>query len=122
HYEFGFRRGNEHHFKERYEKAQPHQGQFKTKARWGDKHGGYGEHYWDYNHDGHHSDHGGSSDDEGGDETDPVPDYQPQASQEDRVKRQHEEIPARSHLSYDSESGTVVDTATGQRYLLSPIN
>lgn len=22
--------------------------------RWGDKHGGYGEHYWDYNHAGHH--------------------------------------------------------------------
>lgn len=21
--------------------------------RWGDKHGGYGEHYWDYNHHGH---------------------------------------------------------------------
>lgn len=21
--------------------------------RWGDKHGGYGEHYWDFNHDGH---------------------------------------------------------------------
>lgn len=21
--------------------------------RWGDKHGGYGEHYWDYNHAGH---------------------------------------------------------------------
>lgn len=30
--------------------------------RWGDKHGGYGEHYWDFNHaghgdnDGHHHD------------------------------------------------------------------
>lgn len=22
-------------------------------VRWGDKHGGYGEHYWDYNHHGH---------------------------------------------------------------------
>jgi hypothetical protein len=22
-------------------------------VRWGDKHGGYGEHYWDYNHAGH---------------------------------------------------------------------
>lgn len=27
--------------------------------RWGDKHGGYGEHYWDYNHAGHGGDGGG---------------------------------------------------------------
>lgn len=33
HYEFGFRRGNEHHFTEKYEKAAPHQGHFKTKVR-----------------------------------------------------------------------------------------
>lgn len=26
--------------------------------RWGDKHGGYGEHYWDYNHAGHGGDDG----------------------------------------------------------------
>ena len=33
HYEFGYRRGNEHHFQERYEKAAPHAGHFKTKVR-----------------------------------------------------------------------------------------
>lgn len=27
--------------------------------RWGDKHGGYGEHYWDYNHAGHGHDGAG---------------------------------------------------------------
>ncbi|XP_044252876.1 uncharacterized protein LOC123003899 isoform X2 [Tribolium madens] len=54
HYEHGHKRGNEHHFIERHEKAHPHAGEFKTKVRWGDKHGGYGEHYWDYNHAGHH--------------------------------------------------------------------
>ena len=31
-------------------------------VRWGDKHGGYGEHYWEYNHgpkhDYKHHDHG----------------------------------------------------------------
>ena len=32
HYEFGYRRGNEHHFQERYEKAAPHAGHFKTKV------------------------------------------------------------------------------------------
>ncbi|KAF5271198.1 hypothetical protein FQA39_LY08205 [Lamprigera yunnana] len=56
HYEFGEKRGNEHHFIERHEKAHPHAGEFKTKVRWGDKHGGYGEHYWDYNHAGHDHD------------------------------------------------------------------
>lgn len=56
HYEHGHKRGNEHHFIERHEKAHPHAGEFKTKVRWGDKHGGYGEHYWDYNHAGHGDD------------------------------------------------------------------
>ncbi|CAH1376698.1 unnamed protein product, partial [Tenebrio molitor] len=59
HYEHGHKRGNEHHFIERHEKAHPHAGEFKTKVRWGDKHGGYGEHYWDYNHAGHGHDGGG---------------------------------------------------------------
>ncbi|XP_064476041.1 uncharacterized protein LOC135389921 [Ornithodoros turicata] len=47
-YEFGYRKGNPHHFQERHESRHgPH---FRTKQRWGDKHGGYGEHYWEYNH------------------------------------------------------------------------
>lgn len=29
--------------------------------RWGDKHGGYGEHYWDFNHAGHGDDVGHES-------------------------------------------------------------
>lgn len=33
HYEFGHKRGNEHHFQERHEKAAPHHGIFKTKVR-----------------------------------------------------------------------------------------
>ncbi|KAJ1522925.1 hypothetical protein ONE63_002064 [Megalurothrips usitatus] len=44
-----------------------HQGQ----VRWGDKHGGYGEHYWDYNHGGHH----GGDGDGGGEGSAPVPDF-----------------------------------------------
>ncbi|KAL1419230.1 hypothetical protein MTO96_005324 [Rhipicephalus appendiculatus] len=47
-YEFGYRKGNPYHFQERHETRHgPH---FRTKQRWGDKHGGYGEHYWEYNH------------------------------------------------------------------------
>ncbi|CAM1295669.1 Uncharacterised protein g1350 [Pycnogonum litorale] len=47
-YAFGFRKGNDYHFIERDEKGKDHT--FKTKVIWGDKKGGYGEHYWDYNH------------------------------------------------------------------------
>jgi hypothetical protein len=31
-YEFGYHRGNEHHHRERHEKAAPHAGHFKTKV------------------------------------------------------------------------------------------
>lgn len=44
--------------------------------RWGDKHGGYGEHYWDYNHDGHgHHD---------GEETKEEPQYAEYDASEDK--------------------------------------
>ncbi|XP_063218556.1 uncharacterized protein LOC134528821 [Bacillus rossius redtenbacheri] len=128
HYEFGYRRGNDHHFQERYEKAAPHQGHFKTKARWGDKHGGYGEHYWDYNHAGHGDDHGEDGD---GGYSEHVPSYQPQQHKvtakrdsqqlqagEQRLKRQPPQAP---RLVFDVASGQVVDETTGQAYTLQPV-
>eukprot|EP00095_Tigriopus_kingsejongensis_P008938 maker-scaffold199_size265817-snap-gene-1.40 protein:Tk08938 transcript:maker-scaffold199_size265817-snap-gene-1.40-mRNA-1 annotation:"hypothetical protein DAPPUDRAFT_336272" len=60
-YEFGWNRGNPHHYISRYEQSKDHR--FRTRVRWGDKHGGYGEQYWEYNHgpkykhDDHHQDH-----------------------------------------------------------------
>lgn len=47
-YEFGWNRGNPHHYISRYEQGKDHR--FRTRVRWGDKHGGYGEQYWEYNH------------------------------------------------------------------------
>jgi hypothetical protein len=47
-YEFGWNRGNPHHYISRYEQSKEHR--FRTRVRWGDKHGGYGEQYWEYNH------------------------------------------------------------------------
>ncbi|XP_068082784.1 uncharacterized protein [Anabrus simplex] len=143
HYEFGYRRGNEHHFQERYEKAAPHAGHFKTKARWGDKHGGYGEHYWDYNHAGHgHGDDGGDDGGEGG-YSEPVPEYKPvhgkvtakrqspapvpqsdasAVKTDERVKRQHQPSPAEApRLVFDVATGQVIDEVTGQAFLLQPI-
>ncbi|XP_037875030.1 uncharacterized protein LOC105841350 isoform X2 [Bombyx mori] len=49
----GHRLGSEHHFTERHERSRPSAGLFSAKVRWGDKKGGYGEHYWDLNHAGH---------------------------------------------------------------------
>jgi len=47
-YEFGFNRGNPEHFVSRYEQSKDHR--FRTRVRWGDSYGGYGEHYFEYNH------------------------------------------------------------------------
>jgi len=47
-YEFGFNRGNPNHFISRYEQSKDHR--FRTRVRWGDSYGGYGEHYYEYNH------------------------------------------------------------------------
>ncbi|XP_069354687.1 uncharacterized protein [Maniola hyperantus] len=49
----GHRLGNDRHFIERHERSRPAAGLFSAKVRWGDKKGGYGEHYWDLNHAGH---------------------------------------------------------------------
>merc|ERR1719346_277857 len=54
-YEFGWNRGNPHHYISRYEQGKDHR--FRTRVRWGDKHGGYGEQYWEYNHAPAHKDH-----------------------------------------------------------------
>lgn len=66
-YEFGWNRGNPHHYISRYEQSKDHR--FRTRVRWGDKHGGYGEQYWEYNHgpkykhdDHHHDDSYGKDD------------------------------------------------------------
>ncbi|XP_052132532.1 POU domain, class 3, transcription factor 2-like isoform X2 [Frankliniella occidentalis] len=92
HYENGFRRGNEHHFHERHEKGAPKHGHFTTKVRWGDKHGGYGEHYWDYNHGGHHDggDGGDGGGGGGGEGSAPIPDIleHPDDERRPQFKRQ----------------------------------
>ncbi|XP_037079571.1 heterogeneous nuclear ribonucleoproteins A1 homolog [Pollicipes pollicipes] len=47
-YEFGWNRGNPHHYISRYEQAKDHR--FRTRVKWADTKGGSGEHYWEYNH------------------------------------------------------------------------
>ncbi|KAK8732056.1 hypothetical protein OTU49_007164 [Cherax quadricarinatus] len=47
-YEFGWNRGNPHHFISRFEQAKDHR--FRTRVKWSDTYDGYGEHYWEYNH------------------------------------------------------------------------
>ncbi|KAJ2939670.1 hypothetical protein O0L34_g14387 [Tuta absoluta] len=59
----GHRQGSERHFTERHERSRPSEGLYSAKVRWGDKQGGYGEHYWDLNHAGHADSHGDDGDD-----------------------------------------------------------
>ncbi|XP_065173543.1 uncharacterized protein [Atheta coriaria] len=59
--EFGHVRETPHDWEQRYEKMNLRNLKRQGKVRWGDKHGGYGEHYWDYNHDGHHDGDGEES-------------------------------------------------------------
>ncbi|XP_072394850.1 uncharacterized protein [Diabrotica undecimpunctata] len=51
--EFGHVRETPNDWEQRYEKLNLETLKHQGKVRWGDKHGGYGEHYWDYNHAGH---------------------------------------------------------------------
>lgn len=96
------------------------------KVRWGDKHGGYGEHYWDYNHAGH-----GDSHDEG---SEAVADYQsydeiPSASNKNianaREKRHHHhqhQTAQQPQLVLDQATGQIVDQVTGKKFLLQPLD
>jgi len=47
-YEFGWNRGNPDHFVSRYEQNKDHR--FRTRVKWNDDYGGYGEQYFEYNH------------------------------------------------------------------------
>ncbi|KAK3870192.1 hypothetical protein Pcinc_009606 [Petrolisthes cinctipes] len=54
-YEFGWNRGNPHHYISRFEQAKDHR--FRTRVKWADTYDGYGEHYWEYNHAPKYPDH-----------------------------------------------------------------
>merc|ERR1740128_525116 len=47
-YEFGWNRGNPDHLVSRYEQAKDHR--FRTRVKWSDVYGGYGEQFYEYNH------------------------------------------------------------------------
>ncbi|XP_060523153.1 uncharacterized protein LOC132700059 isoform X1 [Cylas formicarius] len=59
--EFGHVCENPNDWEQRFEKINLENLNRQGKVRWGDKHGGYGEHYWDYNHAGHHDGSGEES-------------------------------------------------------------
>ncbi|KAJ9580679.1 hypothetical protein L9F63_024146 [Diploptera punctata] len=134
--EFGHVCENPNEWEQRYEKKDLAKHRHQGQVRWGDKHGGYGEHYWDYNHAGH----GGEGGDDGGSDggySEPVPQYhhhsaggkvtakrqspkQTESNEEQRVKRQkNSDVP---RFVFDIATGQVVDETTGQVFVLQPIN
>ncbi|XP_058828942.1 uncharacterized protein LOC131688602 [Topomyia yanbarensis] len=49
-YNAGSKRGNDRHYIEQHEQGSNNAGVFQKRVKWADKHGGFGEHYWDLNH------------------------------------------------------------------------
>ncbi|XP_034238260.1 uncharacterized protein LOC117643451 [Thrips palmi] len=83
--EFGHVCEDPNEWEQRFERKDLDKSHHQGQVRWGDKHGGYGEHYWDYNHGGHHGDGDG-----GGEGSAPVPDIAEQVDDAPRpqYKRQ----------------------------------
>ena len=76
-YEFGYKRGNPHHYTSRYEQAKDWR--FRTKVKWADSYDGYGEQYYEYNHGHHHEpEKGYHHEPEKGYHHEPVKDYHPE--------------------------------------------
>ncbi|CAH2107622.1 unnamed protein product [Euphydryas editha] len=66
--EFGHVCEDPNNWEQRYEKKDFKNHRDMGKVRWGDKKGGYGEHYWDLNHAGHVQDNGNDDYDNGSDD------------------------------------------------------
>ncbi|XP_044727474.1 uncharacterized protein LOC123291082, partial [Chrysoperla carnea] len=130
--EFGHVCEGPHDWEQRYERkdfgAKKHQG----KVRWGDKHGGYGEHYWDYNHAGHDGDGDGE-------ESQAVEEYESYEPSESNAKaivknnnagireytpraKRHEHLKENMKFVYDPETGVLMDEVSGKRFKLQPIH
>ncbi|XP_026328960.1 protein PFC0760c-like [Hyposmocoma kahamanoa] len=76
--EFGHVCEDPNSWEQRYEKKDFKNHRDMGKVRWGDKQGGYGEHYWDLNHAGHAGNHNNDEDDSyRSDETPYSSPYQP---------------------------------------------
>ncbi|XP_072941016.1 uncharacterized protein [Epargyreus clarus] len=97
-YDQGHRLGSDRHFTERHEHARPATGLFSAKVRWGDKKGGYGEHYWDLNHAGYAGDHGNDGYDDDG--------RYHERNSGDAYDQPSEQAPNYETANYDSEKET----------------
>ncbi|OWR47048.1 hypothetical protein KGM_211399 [Danaus plexippus plexippus] len=105
--EFGHVCEDPHTWEQRYEKKDFKNHRDMGKVRWGDKNGGYGEHYWDLNHAGYTDNHGdeyngddgsyheepsdayNGPDDTGSYDSESYSDDVPQYEETGRIKRAH---------------------------------
>ncbi|XP_047986703.1 putative mediator of RNA polymerase II transcription subunit 26 isoform X2 [Leguminivora glycinivorella] len=108
-YEQGHRQGSERHFTERHERAKPSDGLFSAKVRWGDKHGGYGEHYWDLNHAGHAANHGNDEYDGSDDDGSYNHELDHAHDDHDTYDEPSEQVPSYGTEEYDSEQAAKYD-------------
>ncbi|KOB77307.1 Uncharacterized protein OBRU01_04099 [Operophtera brumata] len=77
-------------------------------VRWGDKKGGYGEHYWDLNHAGHNNDHGNDGYDNSDDGS-----YHEEAN--DPYDEPSQNSPTYGHEEYDPEKASYEETSRNKR-------
>ncbi|XP_061709591.1 putative uncharacterized protein DDB_G0271606 isoform X2 [Cydia pomonella] len=108
-YEQGHRAGSERHFTERHERAKPSDGLFSAKVRWGDKHGGYGEHYWDLNHAGHAANHGNDGYDGSDDDGSYNHELDHAHDENDTYDEPSEQLPTYGTEEYDPEQAAKYD-------------
>ncbi|XP_053602850.1 uncharacterized protein LOC128670862 isoform X2 [Plodia interpunctella] len=107
----GHRLGSDRHFTERHERSRPSAGLFSAKVRWGDKKGGYGEHYWDLNHagnSGNHGDDGYNSDSDDGS-------YHPRESPNDHYDDGPSDHSSYSNDDYDPEKSSYEENGRAKR-------
>ncbi|CAG9560123.1 unnamed protein product [Danaus chrysippus] len=119
--EFGHVCEDPHTWEQRYEKKDFKNHRDMGKVRWGDKNGGYGEHYWDLNHAGYTDNHGddyngddgsyheepsdaySGPDDTGSYDSESYSDDLPQYEETGRIKRAHSKTSEQSEDDDDYE-------------------
>ncbi|XP_017774443.1 PREDICTED: uncharacterized protein LOC108561142 isoform X1 [Nicrophorus vespilloides] len=96
--EFGHVRETADDWEQRFEQINLNSLKQRGKVRWGDKNGGYGEHYWDYNHAGGHGADG--HDEEESQNHESYEPYEEEVDEQESGKRQrraHEEVELVDH-------------------------
>ncbi|XP_050683594.1 suppressor of Mek1 isoform X2 [Leptidea sinapis] len=117
--EFGHVCEDPNSWEQRYEKKDYKNHRDMGKVRWGDKKGGYGEHYWDLNHAGHTDNHDNDYDNQNDNPTDDESDSYVEPSEQNENYETDTEKPAyeneRSKRAYEKEKRNSKDKIRNEK-------